>query len=166
VAQFLVVKHRMTIKPNYFMAFAKTFASAFAAIAVISGVIPYFQGRGFHIDDVLGMGTLAGFFFGIFVAAFFTPREITWDDESIKIRALFPRSGDFTWGQLEAWSPYGRGTFLIKFEGRQAFQIAPAGFQSKDWRAFRSFLQKRFPGKKTLFWVGVRPIRFERKDDR
>ncbi len=155
----------MTIKPNYLMAFAKTFAWTFAAIAVMSGVIPYFQGKGFHIDDVLGMGALAGSFFGIFVVVFFTPREITWDDESIKIRALFPGSGEFAWSQLEAWSPYGRGTFLIKFEGKQAFQVAPAGFQSEDWSTFRSFLQQHFPGKKTLLWFGVRPIRFGRKDD-
>ena len=155
----------MTIKPNYLRAFTKTFAWPFVAIFVISGVTSFFKGKAFHIDDALGMGTSAGSFLGIFVSVFFTPREITWDDESIKIRALFPGSGDFVWSQLEAWSPYGRGTFLIKFEGKQAYQVAPAGFQSEDWRAFRSFLQQHFPGKKTLLWFGVRPIRLGKKDD-
>jgi hypothetical protein len=154
----------MTIRPNYVMAFAKTFAWVFAFIVVFSVIVPYFQGKGYNVCDGLGLGAFAGTLFGIFVAVF-TPHEITWDEETIKIRALFPGSGDFTWQQLEAWSPYGRGTFLIKFEGKQAYQIVPAGFQSEDWKAFRSLLQQRFPKKKTWLWVGVRPIRFGRKDN-
>jgi hypothetical protein len=153
----------MTLRPNYLLAFVKTFAWVFVAIVVISGVIPFFQGKGFHTSDVLGMGTFAGTIFGIFVAIFFTPREITWNDETIRIRALFPGSGEFEWRQLEAWSPYGYGTFLIKFENKQAFQIAPDGFRSKDWKVFRLFLQQHFPEKKTLIWVGVRPIHFRKK---
>jgi hypothetical protein len=150
----------MTLKPNYPLAFIKTFLLFFALIAVVSGVVPYFQGKEVRVGDILGMAAFGAAFFGIFVAVAFTPREITWDDDKIKIRALFPGSGDFEWRQLEAWSPYGRGTFLIKFEDKQAFQIAPAGFRRADWKAFRAFLQRRFPEKKTLIWFGVRPIRF------
>src|ERR1700761_2973538 len=118
----------MTLKPKYFLAFGKTFAWAFVCIVLSTGVVPYLRGKGFHTADVLGMGAFAGVFFGIFVALFFTPREITFDDERFRIRALFPGSGEFAWQQLEAWSPRGRGTFLIKFEGKQAYQIAPFGF--------------------------------------
>ncbi|HVU06930.1 MAG TPA: hypothetical protein VHG89_00135 [Verrucomicrobiae bacterium] len=141
---------------------AKTFAGAFA-FAVISCVIQYFQGKGFHIIEVLWIGAFMGGVIGIFVAVF-TPREITWNDEGIKIRTLFRGSGDFRWSQLKAWSPNGRGTFLIKFEGRMTFQIAPAGFRSEDWDVFRSFFQQRFPDEEALFSFG-RPIRFGRKDD-
>jgi hypothetical protein len=153
----------MTLKPNYLRAIIKTFLWFFALIAIISCIVPYFQDKEVRASDILPWAPLMGVVFGIFVAVFFTPREITWDDESIKIRALFPGSGDFKWRQLEAWSPYGRGTFLIKFEGKQAFQIAPAGFRSADWKVFRSFLQSRFPEKKTSMWLGVMPVRFGKK---
>ncbi|HXT41979.1 MAG TPA: hypothetical protein VN887_18365 [Candidatus Angelobacter sp.] len=154
----------MTLTPNYLLAFVKTFLWFFAFIAVSSGVVAYLQGNEVRVGNILALATLGGTLFGIFVTAIFTPREITWDDETIKIRAIFPRSGDFEWRQLEAWSPYGRGTLLIKFNDGQAFQIAPAGFGSKDWKVFRSMLQQRFPEKKTLIWIGVRPVRFRKKD--
>jgi len=111
------------------------------------------------------MGAGVGLFFGLFVAVFFTPREITFDDERFKIRAVFPGSGEFRWRELEAWNPWGRGTFLIKFRGEQAYQIAPFGFRPKEWKAFRSWLQAHFPEKRTLIWFGVRPVRFGKRDD-
>jgi hypothetical protein len=153
----------MTLKPNYLLAFIKTFLlfSIFIACACI--VVPYFQGKETRVGNSLALAAFGGAIFGTFVAFVFTPREITWNDETIKIRAIFPGSGEFEWRQLEAWSPYGRGTFLIKFEDTQAFQIAPAGFRSKDWKVFRALLQQRFPEKKTLFWLGVTPVRFGKK---
>jgi hypothetical protein len=152
----------MTLKPNYLLAFIKTFLWLFVLIAISSGAVRYFRGQELQAGDIFSSAALGGVVFGIFVAVIFTPREITWDDETIKIRALFPGSGDFEWRQLEAWSPYGRGTFVIKFEDKQAFQIAPAGFRSEDWKVFRSMLQRRFPEKKTS-WFGVSPIRSRKK---
>jgi hypothetical protein len=153
----------VTLEPSYPQAFFKTFLWVFILITLFSGLVPHFQGKVVSLEDVLSPAIIGGSFFSILVAVMFTPREITWNEERIKIRALFPGSGDFHWGQLEAWSPYGRGTFLIKFEGKQAFQISPAGFRKKDWKTFRSFLDLRFLNKKTLFWVGVTPIRFGKK---
>jgi hypothetical protein len=153
----------MTLKPNYIRAFLKTFFSVFILIAIFSGVVPYLDRKEVHVGDVVSMAAFGGALLSIVVIVMFTPREITWDDDRIKIRALFPRSGEFEWRQLEAWSPYGRGTFLIKFEERQAFQIAPAGFRPDEWKAFRTMLQQRFPEKKTLLWFGVSPIRFRKK---
>jgi hypothetical protein len=138
------------------MAFGKTFLWFFAVIAIFTGIVPYFQSQKVEFGNILGLGALGGTFFGIFVTLAFTPREITWNDETIKIRALFPGSGDFEWRQLEAWGS-GRGTFLVKFEGKQTFQIASAGFRSNDWKTFQTLLQQRFPEKKTSFWIGVRP---------
>jgi len=146
----------MTLKPNYLLAFVKTFLCFFILIAIVSGVVPYFQGKEVQVGSILMIAALGGVFFGIFVTVAFTPREITWNDETIKIRTLFPGSGDFEWQQLEAWGP-GRGTFLIKFEDKQAFQIASAGFRSSDWKNFQSLLQQRFPEKRTSVWIGVRP---------
>jgi hypothetical protein len=153
----------MTLKPNYTRAFLKTFLCIFILIAVFTGVVPHLEGKEVHFGDIVSMAAFGGALLGIVVIVMFTPREITWDGDKIRIRALFAGSGEFEWRQLEAWSPYGRGTFLIKFEERQAFQIAPAGFRSDEWRAFRTMLQQRFPEKKTLFWIGVRPIRFRKK---
>jgi hypothetical protein len=147
----------MTLKPNYGLAFGKTFLKYFAAIAIISYVFPLLQSKEIQLGDILGLSAMGGAFFGIFATVAFTPREITWNDETIKIKALFPSSGDFEWRQLEAWGTGRHGTFLVKFEDKQAFQIISAGFRSSDWKIFREFLQQRFPEKKTSSWIGVRP---------
>lgn len=153
----------MTLKPNYAVAFAKIFLKIFLLIAILTSIVSYLQGKPVRFEENLSVAALGGLFSGIAVAVLFTPREITWDDESFKIRALFPGSGSFEWRRLEAWSPYGRGTFVIKFMDMQAFQIAPGGFRAQDWKAFRSMLEARFPEKKTSFWIGVSPIRFKKK---
>ena len=154
----------MTLKPNYTQAFIKTFLRYFLLIAVMTGAVPYFQGKGVRIGDIVPVAALGATMFGIFVTALLTPREIKWDDETFRIRTPFPRSGDFNWRQLEAWTPYGQNTSLrIKFAGNQTFAIAPTGFRLEDWRAFQSILQQRFPDKKTLIWLGMRPFRFGKK---
>jgi hypothetical protein len=153
----------MTLKPNYLRAFLKTFAWVAGLIAVYEYAVPLLQGKAVKLDDVIAMMVIGGAFLGVGAAVMFTPQEITWDADRISIRALFPGPGEFEWKQLEAWSPYGNGTFLIKFEGKQAFQISPSGFRSDDWKGFRSFLELRFREKKTWLWIGVRPIRFGKK---
>jgi hypothetical protein len=152
----------MTLRPNYAYAFLKTFIWFFVIITVFSGVMPHLQGKAVRFDDIFAMAIFGSAFLGIFVAVMFTPREITWNEERIKIGALFPGSGDYEWRQLEAYSPFGKGfaTFLIKFEGQQAFQIVPLGFRSDEWKAFQSLLRQRFPTKKTWIWFGPIPVRF------
>ena len=152
----------MTLKPNYLLAFVKMFLLGFALITVVLGIVPYFQGKEVRIASILTLAVFVGALFGIFIAIIFTPQEITWNDETIKVKALFPGSGDFEWRQLEAWG-YGRGVFLIKFENMQLFQIARAGFRSQDWNVFQSLFQRRFPEKKASIWIGVSPIRFRKK---
>jgi hypothetical protein len=41
----------MTLKPNYLLAFSKTFAFVFISIVIIMSVIPYLQGKDFSIAD-------------------------------------------------------------------------------------------------------------------
>jgi hypothetical protein len=152
----------MTLKPDYVRGFTKPFVTFFVLLAIFEGAVPFFQHKVVQWDSVLGMAGLIGLLFGGF-SCFLTPRQIVWDTDMISIKALFPGSGEFAWRQLEAWSPYGRGTFLLKFEGRQAFQIPPSSFRPSDWKVFRAFLDLRFRDKKTLLWFGVTPIRFSRK---
>jgi hypothetical protein len=153
----------MNLKPNYLRAFLKIFTWVFVLIAVISGLIPWLKGERGGMEDILGLAALGGVFMGVAVTIMFTPRELIWDEKIFHIKTLFPGSGDFEWVKLEAWSPYGRGVFLVKFEDKQTFQISPAGFQSKDWKAFQTFLQTRFPDKKTLVWIGPFPVRSKKK---
>jgi hypothetical protein len=152
----------MTLTPNYLRAFLKTFLWSFLLIAVFSGAVPHFRGEKVRFNDILSNAVVPCTIFGIFVAVMFTPREITWNEKSVLIRALFPGSGDFEWRRLEAWSPTMRGVFLIKFEEKQSFQISPAGYRSDEWKSFLSMMQQRFPEKKARFWIGASPIRFGR----
>lgn len=159
----LVQATAMNLKPNYLRAFFKIFAVVFLLIAVISGLLPWLAGERKEVGDIVGVAALGGVLMGLAVTVIFTPRELAWDEKIFHIKTLFPGSGNFEWEKLEAWSPYGRGVFLVKFEDTQAFQVSPAGFRSKDWKAFRMFLQTHFLDKKTSFWIGPIPVRSKKK---
>jgi hypothetical protein len=152
----------MNLKPSYLRAFGVTFATVFGAVVFLQGGLDMLQHGHIHFENLIGLAALGGVLLGLCVVVF-TPREITWDAEKFSIKTLFPGSGDFEWSHLEAWCPYGRGMFLIKFEGKQAYQIPPSGFQPKEWKEFRSYLELRFKDRKTQVWLGVIPIRFGKK---
>jgi hypothetical protein len=155
----------MTLKPNYLQGFLKTIGWFFGLIVLMSGVIPYFRGQPVDWAGILSMALIGSIFFGVFVCVMFTPREISWDDKKISLHVNFPKSGEYTWEQLEAYSMWGGrfGTFLLKFEGIQAYQIVPVCFRAEEWKAFQSFLRTRFPEMKTWVWFGPVPIRFGKK---
>ena len=155
----------MMLKPNYLRAFLKAFFGFFVLWAILTGLLPYIQGKNIRIDDLILTAAMVSSFLAVGVLIMFTPKEILWNEEKITIRMLFPGSGEYSWSQLEAYSSIGKGlvTFLIKFEGQQAFQIVPVGFTSKDWKCFLSYLNDRFPEKKTSLWFGPKPIRFRNK---
>ncbi len=155
----------MTLKPNYVLGFLKMLLWSFGLIIVILGVIPFIQGRQVDWSGTMSIALFGGAFFGIGVCIMFTPRELSWNEEKISLRVNFPKSGEYIWFQLEAYSSWsGRFvTFLLKFEGMQSYQIVPVCFRSEDWQAFQSFLRTRFPEKKTWLWFGPIPVRFSKK---
>jgi hypothetical protein len=50
----------MTLKPNYLLAFIKTFLWYFLLIAIMWGAVPYFQGKGVRVADILSEAALGG----------------------------------------------------------------------------------------------------------
>ena len=156
------VGQEMTLKPNYFRGLAMTMLWVWGAILILSGAIPYFQGH--HVDwaNVFAPAIIGGPFLGLGVCVMFTPREIRWNEEGISLRVFFPKSGDYTWRQLEAYSTWGGrySTFLLKLEGVQSYQIVPVCFRPEEWKVFQSFLRARFPEKKIWVWLGPIPVRF------
>ncbi len=165
MARCRTLAERMKLKPNYLIGFLKSAGWFFSLIVLVSGVMPYFRGLSVDWSEIASMAAFGGAFLGIGICVMFTPREISWDDEKISLRVNFPKSGDYSWRQLEAYSTWGGrfGTFLLKLEGMQSYQIVPVCFPAKDWAAFQSFLRKRFPDKKTWLWFGPIPVRFGRK---
>lgn len=155
----------MTLKPNYPLGFLKTVGWFFGLILIMSGVIPHFRGQAVDWPAIASISAFGSAFLGVGVCVMFTPREISWDEEKIRLRVNFPRSGEYTWRELEAYSSWGFrfGTFLLKFQGMQSYQIVPVCFPAGDWRAFLSFLRTRFPEKKTRVWFGPSPVRFGKK---
>jgi len=152
----------MTLKPNRRRAFLKTFVLVSIFISIMTLVVRLSSGA-FEMGDVLFFTIVVGTISGLMGAFLFTPEEMTWDDEGFRIRMTFPGSAEYAWGQLEAYSPFGRGLFLIKFEGKQAFQIDSAGFRTAEWGAFQQFLRQNFPTKKAWLWAGTLPMRFGNK---
>ena len=161
----LSVGHNMTLKPNYLRGFVVTALWIFALITVFSGVIPSLRGKPVRWEEIFQIATMGAAFLGVSVCVMFTPREIKWDDGGISLRVIFPKSGEYTWRQLEAYSTWGGrfATFLLKLEGMQSYQIVPVCFRADDWRAFQSYLRSRFPEKKTSIWFGPIPVRFGKK---
>ena len=155
----------MTLKPNYLRGFAMTVLWVWGLILIFSVGIPSLQGR--HVDwsGVVASAVIGGAFLGVAVCVMFTPREIKWDDDGISLRVVFPKSGNYTWRQLEAYSTWGSrfSTILLKFEGMQSYQIVPACFRAEEWKAFQSLLRTRHPEKKIWIWLGPIPVRFGRK---
>jgi hypothetical protein len=152
----------MTIKPSRPRAFLKTFVLYFFIISVMTLVAPFPSGSS-GIGENVGFSVFGGAVFGLLVAFVFTPHEITWDDNGIRIRAVFLGTAEGHWSRLEAYSPFSRGLFLIKLEGKQAFQIYPAGLPTEEWKAFQQFLRQRFPEKKAWVWLGVTPLIFRNR---
>jgi hypothetical protein len=155
----------MTLKPNYLRGFLKTLGYFFVLIMFFSGVIPFLQGHLVDWSAIASMAVFGGAFLAVCACVMFTPREISWDEEKISLRVNFPKSGEYTWRQLEAYSSWSGEftTFLLKLEGMQAYQIVSVCFSSTDWKDFQSFLRSRYPEKKTWVWVGPIPIRFGKK---
>jgi hypothetical protein len=155
----------MTLKPNYLRGFLVTVFWISGLILVFQGAIPSLQGKPVAWEEVLQVAALGGLFMGVGACVMFTPREIKWDEEEISLRVIFPKSGEYTWDQLEAYSTWGGrfSTFLIKFEGMQSYQIVPVCFRAADWKAFQTFLRTRYPRKKTWVWFGPMPVRFGRE---
>lgn len=155
----------MTLKPDYLRAFFKTFLFFVIIVVIFSGVLPYAFGKNVKLVELFIRAIFAGFFLGFGSIVMFTPNEITYTENSFIIKARFFGSGEFSWKQLEGYSAFGKyyGTFLIKFEGRQAFQMVPFGFLPNEWKEFQAMLRDRFPEKKTWLWLGPIPIRFGKK---
>ncbi len=155
----------MTLKPNYVRGFLAAWGFFFLIVLALSSA-SWFLARG-HGDwpETLATAVHGGAFLGFGVCVMFTPREIKWDNDRIRLRVIFPKSGDYNWQQLQAYSPWGGrfSTFLLKFEGMQSYQIVPVCFRIEDWKAFQSFLRTQFPRKRDLdlVWSDTDPNKKE-----
>jgi hypothetical protein len=88
----------------------------------------------------------------------FVPSWFEYSEGEISLRMLF-REGTYAWDMLEAYGP-GRGVFMIQFKGdSSAYQIISGAYSRTEWKAFRSFLETRFPDRKSSFNIGGRLIR-------
>lgn len=93
-----------------------------------------------------------------FVWYMFVPRLLEYSDEEIHLRTLL-RQGSYRWEMLDAYGP-GRGVFMLQFGGDSgAYQIMSGAYSYKEWLAFKTFLQSRFPDRKTSFSIGGKLIR-------
>jgi hypothetical protein len=153
------------MKPNCSRGFTICALFFFSLIVVVSGVIPSLQGKRIQWAEVFVPALMGSVFMGVFICVIFTPQEIGWDEEKISLRVIFPKSGVYTWSQLEAYSTWGGrfAAFLLKLQGVQSYQIVPVCFRAAEWKKFQFFLRTRFPEKKTWVWLGPVPVRFGKK---
>jgi len=149
------------IKPSFLKAFGKTFGFFFVAGSLFFPLIAYLQGEPMGFYQAFWMGLICGGFLGAFGTVMFTPKKIEWNEEKITIYCLFPGTGEHPWDELQAYSSFGKkvGTFLIKFTGKQAYQINPLGFKKTEWIEFMSLLANGFPEKKRSIWLGPIPLK-------
>jgi len=87
----------------------------------------------------------------------FVPGWFEYSEDEISLRTLL-RQGTYSWDMLDAYGP-GRGVFMIQFKGDSgAYQIFSGAYSRAEWQAFSSFLETRFPDRKTSFSIGGRLI--------
>src|SRR5438270_589490 len=98
----------MTLKPNYLRGFILMASWIFGVITVVSGVVPYLRSEHVAWSSVLSSALIGSALLSLGVCVIFTPREITWDEEGITSQVIFPKSGEYSWRQLEAYSTWGR----------------------------------------------------------
>lgn len=154
----------MILRPSRTRALGKTFLWVFVLVCVYSGINSYLGHNRWRWTEIIPMACFGGCFLGGFASLFFTPKEIEWDDDGIRISRVFPGSGEHRWDDLVSWSRYvSHGVALLKFNGRQSYQISPSGFRTEEWRQFREYLQTHFPERKTSLWIGPIPVRFKRR---
>lgn len=126
----------MTLEPSRI----RSFLWSFLIIYVLLVILLPSSGEDFsYMGGVAVMAALPALSMGLAAAFFFTPGRLAWDEERISIRSILPGSGEYRWQQLEAYSAcsfWGWNAFLIKFEGKQSYQIYPFGFRRGDWKEF------------------------------
>jgi len=149
------------IKPSYIRAFCKTFVMFFLLGSIFFPSVAYFQGGPYSIEQAIGISIISGLFLGFLGTLVFTPRKIKWNEDKISIHCLFPGTGEHMWDDLQAYSSFGKkaGTFLLKFQGKQAYQINPLGFKKSEWNELMRLLTDGFPEKKRTIWLGPIPIK-------
>lgn len=145
----------MTLRPSRFKAFLISFAVfGILFVATFMALIWLVESRLPGSSHIL-LAVLAAAAIGLFVAVYFTPTELAFDGERLRIEVPFPRPADYRWEQLEFYSPVlnaGLGVQRFKFEGLNLpYQIATAGFNRREWKAFQEFLRERFPEKRQRF---------------
>jgi hypothetical protein len=151
----------MLLKPNYFRAIGITYVWVFA-FAVLSALLNFFRGDPIGLNTLVSFLVIGGAFMSACVCVMFTPRELFYDEQGFAIKTIIQGSATYTWNQLQAYSYWGKGTFLLKFESRQSFQIVPSAFTRIEWQSFITFLRTEFPKKRTVLWFGPIPIRFRK----
>ncbi|RYD23749.1 MAG: hypothetical protein EOP88_02985 [Verrucomicrobiaceae bacterium] len=156
-----------TLKPSRIRTFLWT-SAIFSALIHFTSWVMEDNRHAFHPFEMAQFAIFGGMFFGFFSALFFTPGKITWDASRIQIHTL-TGSCDFPWQHLEAYSGFafwGLNVSLIKFRGRQTYQIWPIGFKRAEWKHFQQFLKQHHSEKKTWIWLGPWPVRFWKKEAR
>jgi hypothetical protein len=140
----------------------KTFIWSAILITVVSGVIPYLKGEKVRLMDVVGLVILLSSIAGVGAAVMFTPRRILWNENRFGVVPLIGKEREFEWTRLEAWSPFGDGTFSLKFNGEPTIQIGNSGLSVGELAALQAFLREHFAEREAKFSIGARPIVFRK----
>lgn len=154
-----------SIQASKARAFLKSYAMILLFVAISGVLFPWLRNGSLDYLHTVTLLAIPPVIMAAIVAVAFTPREISWNDQTITIAAFYPGSGEFDWTRLKAWGPFS-ALLLVRFEGFQTFQIASSGFKKEDWKAFRSVFRERFENKKTLLWIADRPLLIRKKDEK
>lgn len=145
----------MTLRPSRLKAFLISFAVFCILLVAQFMALTWLVDSRLPTSGHIALAVATAAVFGLFFAIFFTPTELSFDGKGIRIKVPFPRPADYRWEQLEFYSPVmntGLGIQRFKFEGLNLpYQIATAGFNRREWKAFQQFLRERFPEKRRSF---------------
>ena len=145
------------LEPSFLRVFLRV-----GTLVVAASVIGYLW-QGIHEGKWWTLGYIASLavpvvLMPVAVWFMFVPSFFEYSEEEISLRMLF-REGTYAWDMLDAYGP-GRGVFMIQFKGDTgAYQILAGAYSRREWQAFRTLLETRFPDQRSSFSIGGRLIR-------
>lgn len=110
-----------------------------------------FFGSTTAILSTLLQGVFFGFFFSIFMGLFFivpfmAPKQIEWNDQTIRLSWYGSQIQEFSWRELESYRlPKFGGACRLKYNDEKILMISSCAYTKKNWRAFTTAVQAHEP---------------------
>ena len=97
----------------------------------------------------------------VFIWYGFVPKKLGYSDEKFEIDNFMNGKNSISWSELK-YHGYGRGVYMIEFNGTDTFQISKWAYSKNEWFEFMNFLTTHFPDKKATGYFGNKMFKWRK----